>query len=87
MTYGHRRPPYGTLARLSEVQGETWSEPLTIATAANLDFGYPSTVELADGTFLKVWYERMRGEKTPQGDPRTSLRHAHWRTLPQGPAD
>ena len=30
MTYGHRRPPFGNQARLSENGGRTWSEPITI---------------------------------------------------------
>ena len=25
------------------------------------DLGYPSTVELADGTLLSVWYEVVKG--------------------------
>ena len=37
------------------------------------DLGYPSTVELADGTLLTVWYESMR-------DPKLAvLRQARWR--------
>ena len=37
------------------------------------DLGYPSTVELADGTLLSVWYETMK-------DPKLAvLRQATWR--------
>ena len=58
MTYGHRRPPYGNQARLSENGGRTWSEPIVIsqdgslvrdpwiwpwANAGIADFGYPSS--------------------------------------------
>ena len=58
MTYGYRRKPFGNQARISADQGRTWSEPLTISADGEAgDLGYPSTVELADGTLLTVWYE------------------------------
>lgn len=61
MTYGHRRPPFGNQARISTDQGRTWSAPLTISADGTAgDLGYPSTVELADGTLLTVWYENMK---------------------------
>lgn len=74
MTYGHRRPPFGNQARVSEDHGRTWSEPILIsADGAGGDLGYPSTVELADGTLLTVWYEQMKGS------PKAVLRQARWR--------
>jgi sialidase-1 len=73
MTYGHRRQPFGNQARVSSDQGRTWSEPLTIsADGAAGDLGYPSTVELADGRLLTVWYEK------PASGAAT-LRQAVWR--------
>lgn len=61
MTYGHRRKPFGNQARMSTDQGRTWSEPMIISVdGAAGDLGYPSTVELADGTLLTVWYENMK---------------------------
>jgi sialidase-1 len=73
MSYGYRRKPYGNQARLSSDEGETWSEPITISSDGdNSDLGYPSTVELADGSFLSIWYERMRGEE------KARLRQARW---------
>jgi len=57
MTYGHRRAPLGNQARLSEDHGRTWSGPLIISgDGASGDLGYPSTVELAEGSLLTVWY-------------------------------
>ena len=54
MSYGHRRKPIGNLARVSEDHGQTWSEPLTISDdAISGDLGYPSTVELDDGTLVQ----------------------------------
>jgi hypothetical protein len=37
------------------------------------DLGYPSTVELADGTLLTVWYEAMKESKN------AVLRQAKWK--------
>ncbi len=74
MTYGHRRAPIGNLARISDDHGQSWSEPLTISDdAPGGDMGYPSTVQLADGTLLTLWYEKMAQY------PKAVLRQAHWR--------
>jgi sialidase-1 len=74
MSYGYRRAPFGNQARVSEDRGRTWSQPLTISgDGAGGDLGYPSTVELADGTLITVWYESMRST------PRAVLRMARWR--------
>jgi hypothetical protein len=60
MSYGHRRPPYGNQARVSEDQGGSWSDAITISgDGISSDLGYPSTVELTDGSLLTVWYEVM----------------------------
>lgn len=74
MTYGHRRPPFGNQARVSADNGKTWSEALIISgDGAGGDLGYPSTVELADGTLLTIWYEKMKDL------PKAVLRQARWR--------
>ncbi len=74
MTYGYRRAPFGNQARVSRDEGRTWSEPIVLsADGASTDLGYPSTVELGDGTLLTVWYEVLRG------NPRAVLRQARWR--------
>ncbi|MBB5034469.1 sialidase family protein [Prosthecobacter vanneervenii] len=74
MTYGHRRKPFGNQARVSTDNGQTWSEPMILSgDGIGGDLGYPSTVELADGTLLSVWYETMK-------DPKLAvLRQATWR--------
>ena len=73
MTYGHRRAPFGNQARVSNDRGRTWSEPLIISgDGASGDLGYPSTVELDDGSLLTVWYELLKGS------PRAVLRQARW---------
>ena len=74
MTYGHRRPPFGNQSRLSEDGGRTWSEPLILSgDGAGGDLGYPSTVQLGDGSLLSVWYEAMKGYRG------AVLRQARWK--------
>ena len=74
MSYGYRRPPFGNQARLSTDHGKTWSEPIPLSTdGTGGDLGYPSTVELKDGTLLTVWYEQMKGS------PLAVLRQARWK--------
>ena len=73
MSYGHRRKPFGNQARVSEDHGKTWSEPVIISgDGSSGDLGYPSTVELADGTMLTVWYEKLAKSKF------AVLRQARW---------
>ncbi|MCA9221169.1 MAG: exo-alpha-sialidase [Planctomycetales bacterium] len=73
MTYGHRRAPLGNQARLSDDGGRTWSDPLIISgDGVSGDLGYPSTVELSDGTLLTAWYENMAKS------PNAVLRQARW---------
>lgn len=73
MSYGHRRPPFGNQARLSSDEGVTWSDPMTISgDGAGGDLGYPSTVQLSDGSLLTIWYEKLKGSS------KAVLRQAHW---------
>ncbi|MFN7921164.1 MAG: sialidase family protein [Bryobacteraceae bacterium] len=73
MSYGYRRSPYGVQVSLSSDHGRTWGEPLTITEdGAGVDLGYPSTVELANGDLLTVWYELLAGSQ------RAVLRQARW---------
>jgi hypothetical protein len=75
MSYGYRRAPFGNQVRMSTNEGATWSPPMTIsADGVGGDLGYPSTVELDDGTFLTVWYERLKDS------PAAVLRQARWKT-------
>ncbi len=74
MTYGYRKPPFGNQARVSDDDGRTWSEPLTISSdGLKGDLGYPSTVECDDGMLVTVWYEVLKGSEFAQ------LRQARWR--------
>lgn len=74
MSYGHRRKPLGNLARVSDDHGKTWSEAITINNdATSGDLGYPSTVQLNDGSLLTVWYEKIKEQ------PLAVLRQTHWK--------
>lgn len=76
MTYGYRRDPFGNQARVSDDEGRSWSEPLVVsADGSSVDLGYPSTVELPDGTLLSVWYEALKDS------PLAVLRQAKWRLV------
>lgn len=73
MSYGHRRPPFGNQARISNDGGKSWSEAIAISDdATNGDLGYPSTVETSPGRLLTVWYEKQADA------PRAVLRQAAW---------
>ncbi|MEY3607234.1 MAG: hypothetical protein RLZZ447_22 [Verrucomicrobiota bacterium] len=74
MTYGHRRAPWGNQARASADHGRTWSAPILLSGEGGArDLGYPSTVQLEDGSLLSVWYEKL-----PEAAVAV-LRQARWR--------
>ena len=59
LTYGRRRSPYGIQAMLSYDQGVTWDVNHKIALvcdAENMEVGYPSSVQLDDGTICTAYY-------------------------------
>lgn len=64
-TYGYRgepmrTPPFGVKVMFSQDNGETWSESEDIyVNNVSLDLGYPTTVELTDGSLLTVFYAHV----------------------------
>ena len=61
--YGVRRGAYAIRAAVSYDLGATWQTDLSIwEDGPNDDLGYPSTVELADGSLLTVFYGHFREE-------------------------
>jgi photosystem II stability/assembly factor-like uncharacterized protein len=58
LTYGNRNAPdFGVEAILSADAGRTWSAPVRLTQGvATRDSGYPSSVQLADGSILTAYY-------------------------------
>ena len=64
MSYGYRFDDMGIRMKLSADDGATWSDEIVLLSGAgNADLGYPSTVELEDGTFLTTYYQIEAGNK------------------------
>ena len=58
-TFSHREYPYGIRMICSQDGGESWSEEFTLyENLCSDDLGYPSTVELEDGSMITVFYAR-----------------------------
>lgn len=73
MTYGYRLKPYGVRARISTDSGKTWGDEIILSDdGRNGDLGYPSTVEMADGSLFTLWYENM-------GKKGAKLRYLNWK--------
>lgn len=60
----HRATPYGIYVLISRDDGETWELCSLVTDSPNSDLGYPSTVELSDGSLYTVWYDHESEEKT-----------------------
>ena len=77
LTYGYREAPFGQRAAFSRDDGATWEYDWVIRDdGPDGDLGYPSTVELADGSLFTVCYQKAAaGEKC-------SLLWSRWR-LPE----
>jgi sialidase-1 len=77
LSYGYREKPYGQRVALSHDDGVTWVHDWVVRDdAPDWDLGYPSTVELADGSLLTAYYQKV------PGDPKCSLLWSKWR-LPE----
>ncbi len=62
--FSRRALPYGIRVIFSKDGGETWSEEHTLyENYCSDDLGYPSTIELDDGSLLTAFYARENEEK------------------------
>ena len=53
----------GVCAKISDDEGKTWTNPIRIAeTADGGDCGYPSSVQLNDGSIVTAWYSNNSPE-------------------------
>jgi hypothetical protein len=57
--YGYRLEPFGQRAMISRDGGQTWSTDHVLRDdGPGSDLGYPSSVELGDGSILTVYYQK-----------------------------
>ena len=79
VTYGRRKEPCSERACISTDGGATWDtdNEMTLCDAVNGDLGYPSSVQLGDGSILTVYYQDPGPEKD------TCLWATHWRLVSQ----
>ena len=56
LTYGIRWGVHGIGARVSDDEGRTWSAPMVVIYYGGRDGGYPSSVQLEDGTIITAYY-------------------------------
>jgi hypothetical protein len=64
-TYGYREAPFGVKAMFSTDNGKTWDygHDIYVNNVCG-DLGYPSTVELNDGSLITVFYAHPK-----EGEP------------------
>lgn len=73
VTYGRREEPFGIRAVVSKDGCRTFGEEMILSQTWVGDLGYPATVELSDGSFISVYYQRY------ENDDRTSILYTKWR--------
>ena len=77
LTYGYRQAPFGQRCAFSRDEGAHWEHDWIIRDdGPDGDLGYPSTVELGDGSLFTVCYQKV------PGDPKCSLLWSRWK-LPE----
>ncbi len=64
--------PLGERVMISYDDGKTWSKDVELRSNFEWDMGYPCSVELADGSILTVYYQRL------PGDPGNSFLYTRW---------
>jgi len=73
LTYGFRQEPYGQRVAFSHDDGATWEHDWVIRDdGPDGDLGYPSTVEMPDGSLFTVAYQKV------PGDEKCSLLWSRW---------
>ena len=72
-TYGRREHPFGERAIVSYDLGKSWDEEYILDESYSGDLGYPSTVELDDGSLISVYYQKYEDDK------KCSILYTKWR--------
>ena len=74
-TYGYRLQPFGQRVMLSDSGGDEWSYDWILRDdGPDRDLGYPSSVELADGSIFSVYYQKIASS-----EEKCSLLWSRWR--------
>ena len=73
--YGYRLQPYGQRVMLSDDEGETWRYHWILRDdGPDTDLGYPSSVEMPDGSIFTVYYQKLASP-----EEKCSLLWSRWR--------
>lgn len=77
VVYGCRKEPYGERACISKDEGETWdiANEINLSNAPSMDLGYPSSIQLDDGSIITVYYQAPKF-----GEP-ACLMSTHWKLV------
>ena len=71
--FGCRKQPYAEKGIVSDDEGKTWSKPFVIdGDGVSDDLGYPSSIEMEDGSILTVYYQDNKEDAKP------CLRYTRW---------
>ncbi len=63
LSYSRREKPFSERAAVSYDLGKTWEDDYVIDDRPwDFDMGYPSTVELDDGSLFTIYYQKLDGE-------------------------
>lgn len=77
-SYSYRQEPYGERIMISRDGGDSWDYDYILRDdGPDRDLGYPSSVELADGSLLTMYYQ-----KVDSSDEKCSLLWSRWK-LPE----
>ena len=77
-SYSYRQEPYGERIMISRDEGDSWDYDYILRDdGPDRDLGYPSSVELADGSLLTMYYQ-----KVDSSDEKCSLLWSRWK-LPE----
>ena len=72
--YGRRQEPYGERVMISRDGGDSWDYDYVLRDdGPDTDLGYPSTVELRDGSLLTMYYQ-----KSDKVEDKCSLLWSRW---------
>lgn len=78
-TFGRREPPYGERAVVSYDGGKTWTDEYVLdGSPKDSDLGYPSSVELPDGSIMTAYYQKYVSQDG-ESDPFTSILYTVWK--------